>query len=126
MIESGQYQRSRVGRTGRLPAWYTRQPTRVRGDEFYVKAYARLSTERVPFENQIGPLPWSKVDRYGSRYQLTPLMHEWFVDLLMVTDRIYIERIERENQKKQRRAERKAKRDEQRRGKRLGSLAPRR
>lgn len=126
MVESGQYQRSRVGRTGRLPAWFTRQPKRVRGDDFYVRAYSRLSTERLPFDGQIGPVPWSCVDRYGRNYGLSPLMHEWFVDLIMVTDRAYIERIERESQKKQRRADRKAKRDELKRRNRLGSSAPRR
>lgn len=108
MVTSKQYQRST---RGRLPDWFLRRPPEHRTDDIYLKAHARLSTHRLPFPEQIGPLPWKVVDDYGRRYGFGTLMHEFFVDVIMLLDQLYRNHFaeEREKQaKKQRREEFKA------------------
>ncbi len=98
-----------------------RRPQEFRGEEFYVLAYARLSSERNHFPGEVGPVPWNRINTYGQTYKLTALMHEWFVDLMMLVDRLYIERMDRERERKRRRKDRKAKREAKRKKNALGS-----
>lgn len=107
MVETKRYQQSRGGR-GKLPAWAANKPQTRSSDGFYLRAYSRLSSERRPFPGQIGPIPWSAIDRYGKRYGLGALLHEWFVDLMLVLDHAYIEDATDEMEREAKQAERAA------------------
>ena len=70
--ESGQYQRAR-GTGGRAQKFIEDEPPYVRGDEFYLRAFWELSSERQ-FGQAIGPIPWSKIVMYGERRNLDDSM----------------------------------------------------
>ena len=112
MIETGQHQRNRSGRP--LPEWYLKRPHEVRGDEVYLRAYARLSTERRDFGQQVGPIPWTAIDAYGRRYGFGAEMHEFFVDVMLLLDQSYREHLanksDDEQRKQQKSTDREAKR----------------
>lgn len=78
-MESGQYERSAGGQ---LPKWFREQPAQHRGDDFYMRAFSELATERQ-FGQVIGPIPWSKIVEYGSRKGLDDVM----IDVLVVAVR---------------------------------------
>lgn len=110
-MTSGQYQRA----TGRLPDWYAKQPPIVRGDDFFLGAFSRLSTTRAFPGNGIGPIPWHRAWEYGERYGLGRAMNEYFVDVVLLLDGHYREHLrsqrEQEEQKEERAQKRKSKRE---------------
>lgn len=112
MVESGQYQRATGGR---LPSWYQAQPPQQRGEEFYLKAFHRLGTERQFPGNGFGPIPWSRIEEYADRAGLDARMHVVFVDTILILDSLYREHMREENEKKAgkdaRTAEKKAKQE---------------
>lgn len=49
-----------------LPQWFLDDPAYVAGDEFYLRAFWDLSTER-DMGMGLGPIPWSSIVAYGER-----------------------------------------------------------
>lgn len=88
-------------------AWARKRPHEVRGDHVYLRAYARLSTERTHYPKAIGPIPWSAVDRYARSHGFTGPMSDWFVDVIMTLDAEYREHLRNEEDQAQSKAQRK-------------------
>lgn len=105
MITDGQYQRAT---RGRLPSWFLEQPPKLPGDDIYLGAYEKLSTDRRIVEGGSGPIPWSVVDRYAESHGFGGVMRPFFVDIVMRLDIKYREHLKVENDKKQRKAKRAA------------------
>lgn len=85
-IQSGQYQRN----TGGLPKWYLDRPAAARGDEFYIRAFAELSTTRN-YGFTLGPIPWDRIVAYGSHKGLEPDMIDALVAVIREMDRAWLE-----------------------------------
>ena len=87
MVEDGQYELS----TGRYaPDWYLDEPPLQRGDDFYIRAFHALCTERQ-FGSAIGPIPWSKIMDYGQRVGLDPVMMSVFESVIYALDEAWLE-----------------------------------
>lgn len=86
--ESGQYQRAR-GTGGRQQKFLDDEPPYARGDDFYMRAFWQLSTERQ-FGQVIGPIPWSKIISYGERESLDYYMCSVFVHVVRELDECYL------------------------------------
>ena len=97
-----------------MPEWFRKQPPPVECEDFYIRAYARLSSERHYFGQEVGPIPWSKVDLYARRYGLNAAMTDFFVDLLLGLDVSYRGRLRDGDEKQRSRDERKARREAKR------------
>lgn len=95
MVESGQYERATrgYGKTGRLPDWYRAKPPEVRGDEFYLLAFSRLSTCRQFPGTGFGPIPWTAARDYAIEHGLSPSMRIVFCDVILLLDTAYRERM---------------------------------
>lgn len=72
------------------PQWYLEEPDLLPGDEFYVKAFWDLSTERY-FGWAVGPIPWSRIVAYGERCNLDDGMISVFVYVIRSMDEAYQE-----------------------------------
>jgi hypothetical protein len=109
-----QYQRATGGR---LPEWYVRQPPSVRGDEFFLIAFAYLGTERAIFVNAngavcgTGPLQWSRAILYAKEAGLDRRTRRWFAAVMLSLDSQWRESKREENDKERRKADRKAERE---------------
>lgn len=68
------------------------------GDEFYIKAFFDLSTERQLGMN-VGPIPWSNILAYASYSGLEADMIDVFIYTIREMDAAYLNRIA-EKQKK--------------------------
>lgn len=90
-----------------------KRPAEVRGDWFYLKAYRRLSTTRGFLGNQMLPIPWHRVDDYGRRYRLGPMVHEFFVDVVMLLDQSHRQSVEDQGQELQKRRAKEERRAQQ-------------
>lgn len=62
----------------------------MRGDEFYLRAFWELSSERQ-FGQAIGPIPWSKIVIYGKRKKLDDSMLAVFEFVVRELDEAYLE-----------------------------------
>jgi len=89
VIESGQYERTKAGRTGKLPDWYENEPTKWPGDDIYLCAFWELSTERT-YGQYLGPIPWSKIIFYGDRLGLDETMVVVFTRILRELDEVFL------------------------------------
>ena len=85
---SGQYQKAR-GTGGRAQRFIEKEPPYVRGDEFYMRAFWELSSERQ-FGQAIGPIPWSKIVSYGERQGLDNTMLKVFEHVIRELDEQYL------------------------------------
>lgn len=79
-----------VAREQPLPAWFNDQPELFPWEEFYVKAFFDLDTERHSGMS-IGPIPWSKIQEYGDRSGLDSDMMVVFTEVIRKTDTKYRE-----------------------------------
>ncbi len=95
--ESGQYQRAR-GTGGRAQRFIEEEPGVERGDEFYLRAFWELSSERQ-FGQAIGPVPWSKIVQYGVRRNLDDAMMVVFESVVRNLDEAYL-KWQRDQQKR--------------------------
>ncbi len=70
------------------PDWYHEQPALLPGDDFYIKAFTLLGSER-----QVGfgaaPIPWSAMVRYAMYHDLPRPLHPHFVAVLQAMDMVY-------------------------------------
>ena len=73
-----------------MPEWYSEEPALIRGDEFYLRAFWELSSERQ-FGHAIGPIPWSKIVEFGERAGLDYAMGQVFVRVIRELDEAYLE-----------------------------------
>lgn len=60
------------------------------GDEFYMKAFWDLSTERQ-LGMGVGPIPWSRIFQYGNFYQLDEDLLDPFIQIIREMDNGYLE-----------------------------------
>jgi hypothetical protein len=98
--ESGQYQKAR-GTGGRRQKFLDNEPPCCRGDEFYMRAFSELSSERY-FGQAIGPIPWSKIVFYGERRGLDDSMMRVFETVIRELDEAYLSHLrEKQNQRTQ-------------------------
>lgn len=58
-------------------------------DNFYLKSFHDLSTERS-IGMGLGPIPWSKIVEYADWYGLEPDVIEAFVDIIRTVDVAYL------------------------------------
>ena len=61
----------------------------MRGDDFYLRAFENLSSERQ-FGDALGPIPWSKIVLYGDRKHLDDAMVDVFVYVIRELDTAYL------------------------------------
>lgn len=61
----------------------------MRGDEFYMRAFWNLSSERQ-FGQVLGPIPWSKIIDYGERRKLDDAMVGVLEHVVREMDECYI------------------------------------
>lgn len=88
-----------------LPQWYVDEPLLLPTSEFFLNAFADLSTERQ-MGMGLGPIPWSVTQLYAERKQLDPQMTEAFVTVIRTMDAAYLDWHAQEAEK-QRQRERK-------------------
>ena len=112
-----QYQRATGGR---LPDWYVKQPAYVRGDEFYMAAFAVLATERQLLDKGRGPIPWSKAILYAKEAGLDRRTRRWFAAVMLSLDSQWREKRRDESARDKRGAERKAERERKRQEQKTG------
>lgn len=78
-------------RKGRqIPEWFENEPVVDIGDDFYMKSFYDLGTERS-IGMSLGPIPWSKIVAYASHYGLEPDVTEAFVDIIREMDVVYLD-----------------------------------
>lgn len=71
------------------PEWLANQPELLPGEDFYMRAFWDLSTERqVGFT--LGPIPGSLIDEYGSRNGLDFDTMDLFRAVIRMLDDAYI------------------------------------
>lgn len=95
-MESGQYQRA----TGRLPDWWGKRPSSIRGDDFYVAAFWELSSCR-DFGQFVGPIPWDKIVMYGERKGLDAVMIDVLEVVIRELDEVYLHDLREQRRKEQ-------------------------
>lgn len=74
------------------------EPAVHRGDDFYLRAFWELSSERQ-FGHAIGPIPWSKIVQYGERRKLDDAMMLVFEHVMRILDEAYL-RWQRDDQER--------------------------
>ena len=77
-----------TGREG--PDWYLEEPERGLGDDFYLAAFHRLSTNRMITQGAIGPIPDDKTYDFGKRKGLNDRMLEVFETVIYRMDAAYM------------------------------------
>ena len=65
-------------------------PDLLQGEEFYVKSFFRLSSERHNTPNAIGNIPWMTSVAYAERAGFDGDMAELFADIIGVVDSRYV------------------------------------
>lgn len=68
---------------------YENEPPFYRGDEFYIKAFWDLCSERQ-FGHVLGPIPWSKIIMYGHYKHLDDITMSIFERVIRELDETYI------------------------------------
>jgi hypothetical protein len=59
------------------------------GLEAYYEAFAELSTDRQS-GTSIGPIPWSSIDRYASRYGIEDDAFEYLIRMVRALDDAFL------------------------------------
>lgn len=72
-----------------MPEWYEDEPVVEIADDFYMKSFYDLGTERQSGMS-LGPIPWSKIVTYAQHYGLDPDVTEAFVDIIRTMDTEYM------------------------------------
>lgn len=78
------------GREG-LPQWFLDWPELLPGEEFYVRSFWDLSTERPVSQGVIGRIPWSKAMDYAVRHGVEPDMLATFWRVIFGMDTGYLD-----------------------------------
>ncbi len=73
-----------------LPAWATDAPELAPGEEYYMRAFWALGTERTLAPGLVGPIPWSRIVEYGDRSGLEPDLVESLVMVVRALDEVYL------------------------------------
>lgn len=84
-------------RKQKLPAWYFEEPELLPLNEFYMRAFWELNTER-PSSFTIGAIPVSKIREHGQNAGLSERLMPEFVGIVRAMDEAYIKWV-RENSK---------------------------
>ena len=77
-----------------LPAWYEARPEEWAGDDWYMRAFADLSTTRG-MGLALGPIPWTAIVAYADRAGLDPECTRALVTIVSAMDRAWLEYHER-------------------------------
>lgn len=72
------------------PDWAADCPEILRGEDFYLRAFWDLHTERQLGAVVPGPIPWSAVVTYGSRFGLEPSMVDVLAEVVRELDGAYL------------------------------------
>lgn len=75
-----------------LPTWYMEEPCLLPGDEFYLKAFWDLNTERA-IGFSIGPIPWKSIVEYATWSQLADDVARTFVYTMREMDSAYLKHV---------------------------------
>ncbi len=78
---------ARKGRA--LPQWYLDEPPIMPGDDFYVRSFWRLHTERQ-MGTAPGPIPHSACESYALRRGLCEELVDHFCDVMSAMDGAYL------------------------------------
>lgn len=78
-----------VARGQPVPEWVLNEPEAVEGDDFYLRAFRNLSTERQ-VGMSLGPIPHSKVREYGKTAGLDSDTLELFETAIRAMDEFYL------------------------------------
>ena len=98
-----------TGREG--PEWYLAEPERGLGDDFYLTAFHRLSTNRSISQGAIGPIPDWTVANYAERKGLTESMQEVFETVIYRMDDAYMRNEQNKQQSRHAASQREAARN---------------
>jgi len=80
-----------------LPDWYLDKPQLVVGEDFFLRAFWALATEKV----MGSPIPHSKIVEYGERCGLDPAISEVLTIVIWKLDRTYSRYQESERKRKE-------------------------
>lgn len=72
-----------------MPAWYDEEPLVLPGEDFYLRAFWDLSTERQ-IGMGLGPIPFFARQRYALEAGLEPDMIRPFIDIIGKLDVAYL------------------------------------
>lgn len=84
------------------PDWFMQDLALGPMEEFYIREFFNLSTERQ-IGMSIGPIPFSKIEERGKKVGLEPDVQMVFEYVMRSMDSAYLEHITNENEKKLRR-----------------------
>lgn len=73
-----------------LPHWFNDLPEVRDGDEFFMRSFWLLSTERAIGGSAVGPIPWSAIVRFASFSGLEREMVGPFVQIIRALDAAYL------------------------------------
>lgn len=95
---------SAIAKRRPLPPWFLEQPALLNGDEFYIRQFNQLSTERQ-LGMSVGPIPVSKIEERAARAGLDDACTELFVDVIMAMDEGYRDWNTKEGKKQSKRGD---------------------
>lgn len=73
-----------------LPEWYVDRPVEQPGDDFFLEAFADLSTCR-PVGLAVGPIPWDRIVAYARWRSLGAALEATFVAVIRQMDDAFVE-----------------------------------
>ena len=73
-----------------LPDWYLDGPDVLPGEEFYLKAFHRLSTCRLIGMSH-GPIPWRDIVAYADRAGLNDRESDVLVEVIQTMDAAWLD-----------------------------------
>lgn len=86
-----------------LPEWYLQEPVLLPGEDFYVRAFYRLSADRSSSNIGVGCIPYTSRVLYAERAGFDGCMVDAFVDIIGLIDGRYVSLQEERISKEQRR-----------------------
>lgn len=86
-----------------LPSWAQDPPALAPGEDWYLRAFWALGTERQLGYGSLGPIPWSRIVAYGERSGLSPGMVDVVVEVVQAMDGAYLKWRQDESEAEQRR-----------------------
>jgi hypothetical protein len=67
------------------------EPELAAGSEFHLEAFNALTTDRqIGAMGGAGPIPWSSMDRYAARHEITGDAYDHFLRMLKALDGAYL------------------------------------
>lgn len=85
------------------PDWFYDEPLLYPGDDFFLRAFWDLSTERQ-LGMSVGPIPWSRIQQYGGHSSVNSDMMVVFTLVVRTMDQGYLEWVAAEQEKMKQRA----------------------